>query len=484
MYNNSYDDEVAALYSEFTASLRNGKDLNQYSVDDLIAIYDYAYDHNDEYVKTEILFVASRRYPKDRELSERKAMYYIDMGEKEAARNVALQLPDSSFIKRIVLLEVSGIADGNKAGAMENLLANIRLCSLEDEDVIQLVRLLVDLDCLDWAKENLERLKRLCRYPDTLLYELAHVLNDAADFVCARSLAQELTLIDAFNVDFWTFLAEIDIDQLGDWDDGEQALEYALAIDPLSRKALMLKARLLMERDGCSQKVVDLFSEVLDGNSCDSEALYLRAAVLADMGERDKAVEDLDRCLELGYDVRATIEMLLYVKNGALDDYEKMYLRRLLADGMEESVALWALGELAAHRLVSAENIILAYAENNILSDRLFIMLLEILYRHGSYADIVALFEQRYDCISDSYANGAVALLYSLSRMRLGKTDGLTQYIENVLDCEDKADNIIRPLQERAELFGLSCFLMNLRDVLVKGMQGVSESSYDPFVED
>lgn len=485
MDNNSYDDEVATLYEEFTASLRKGADLSGFSKDDLIAIYDYAYDHNDDYVKTEILFIAARCYPDDRELKERKAMYYLDMGESDAARNVAASLPAASFIRRIVLLESSDIAMQERPNALVRLLEGIKPSSLDDEETIQLVGMFIDMNSLDWAKENIGRLKKLCRYPDTLLHELAHAMINAGDYECARDMVQELTMLDAFNADFWTVLAEIYIGHIKDFNEGAQCLDYALAIDPTSRKALMLKVNMLLERDGCSREVLDLLTGIVDRNSDDAEALYLRAVARADLGLLSESVADLHRCLALGQNMRSVLDVLLIVKDGQLDDDEMAHLRRLLSTEMEESVIVWVSEFIQKHQFGTALTLLRLYGESHAsLSEHLFTLLLELLYRTGSYDEVISRFDKRYACMGDSYPNVAVAILYALSRKRVGDTAGLVQDINVILDSCDDDERIRQPLPKIAESVGYSFYLLQLRDVIANNMTDVAESFYDPFVAD
>lgn len=66
------------LYQRFRESLRRPVSERFFDEDELVEVYDYAGDLNDDYVQMEVLFCGARLYPESQALSERRALLYLD----------------------------------------------------------------------------------------------------------------------------------------------------------------------------------------------------------------------------------------------------------------------------------------------------------------------------------------------------------------------------------------------------------------------
>jgi len=70
MQENPEEQETERLYQRFKQSLSDREDMPFFDEDDLVAIYDYAGDYDDDYVRLEVLFYSARYYPDSMPLSE------------------------------------------------------------------------------------------------------------------------------------------------------------------------------------------------------------------------------------------------------------------------------------------------------------------------------------------------------------------------------------------------------------------------------
>lgn len=67
------EDDRKQLLDRFLAEIAQGSGNVFFDEDDLVEMYDYAADTNDDYARMELLLCASRLYPSSEALGERKA---------------------------------------------------------------------------------------------------------------------------------------------------------------------------------------------------------------------------------------------------------------------------------------------------------------------------------------------------------------------------------------------------------------------------
>ena len=67
-----------ALYERFLESLRRPVAERFFDEDELVEIFDYSGDLNDDYVRLEVLMCGFRLYPESDALAARRAVFYND----------------------------------------------------------------------------------------------------------------------------------------------------------------------------------------------------------------------------------------------------------------------------------------------------------------------------------------------------------------------------------------------------------------------
>ena len=200
------DDRREELCSRFRASLSDNGSDRYFDEDELIEIFDYAGDLNDDYIRFEVLLCGARLYPDSIPLKERRALLYSAFGEDLSEK----YLEDNNS-QQSALWDIARLRNSNPAGAeavrqLELLLSHYD--EFDDEEVIQLVDLASSLGQTDWLTDRLDALRVHVTYLPTLLFEIAVVLEMNGRYDEAIKLLEELTNIEPYNEQYWFMLAQ------------------------------------------------------------------------------------------------------------------------------------------------------------------------------------------------------------------------------------------------------------------------------------
>ncbi len=143
------------LYQRFRESLRRPVSERFFDEDELVEVYDYAGDLNDDYVQMEVLFCGARLYPESQALSERRALLYLDtsIDDTDAPSPAAGEYINDNFdtfspIFDIVRLETEQPSEPQEA--LEFLLTQYE--TFNDEEMIRFCDLALDLGQYNWLK--------------------------------------------------------------------------------------------------------------------------------------------------------------------------------------------------------------------------------------------------------------------------------------------------------------------------------------------
>ena len=74
----NYEDENKALLERFATALKEGDVTADFDVEELLDIFDFAGDYGMDYLRAEALFWGAAHYPGNKELLERRAVFYSD----------------------------------------------------------------------------------------------------------------------------------------------------------------------------------------------------------------------------------------------------------------------------------------------------------------------------------------------------------------------------------------------------------------------
>lgn len=163
--------------------------------------------------------------------------------------------------------------------------------------------MLRDLDRLDLLAQNLNIIAEKAEDPNALFYEAAEAFySDERFHSLARDIAEDLTTREPFMADNWVLLSKSEM-ALGHRDEALAAVDYALALDPLSERARLMKAICLIPAPDSREERVDIkaidsaiaiLRDVLTDNPVNSIAVKGLADAYARKGNNAAALEVLE----------------------------------------------------------------------------------------------------------------------------------------------------------------------------------------------
>ncbi len=282
------------LLQRFKDSLRKPLSERYFDEDELIAIFDDAGDMNDDYIRLEVITVAARFYPDSDALNQRRCLIY-GLLSAAAGKQMLENTPqsDSPMWDILRLVEQPEL----KTSAIQDRLNDIldSASSMDDEEVVQIIRAAADLNQSDWVLKNVKRLSAKCRNRKLVLMEGAIALESAQRYKDAAKLMSDLVEEDPFNVGNWVMLAQQYL-AMGDDEQFNQAIDYALALQPDDWQALLAKGKYLLDQN-----------QMVDG----VEALT-QAARKADTSEPLRVLIYAFRCLNMDEQAEEACRMVLH----------------------------------------------------------------------------------------------------------------------------------------------------------------------------
>lgn len=422
----NFDDELALLYDDILTRLNKGETLADIDLDSLIEVYDYAYDLSDEFVTAEIMNNVLQRDPDFQPMLERKAFRYALLSEIQGAKCVASILPESSFVKKLINMQTDWNATDWR-DSYRRLFADVRHQSLDEYSAMCLIDLALGVDNVAHLSLLLEDILPLCRYPEDFLVDLSGTLldNDMPDE--AVTVLLELTTLQPFSLDYWLQLAELYINRLNNFEEGYNAIDYALAIDPDSGRALMLKGDLLMKVEGYEEDIHKIADRLLTIPEFKDEALYLKAGAFIKEEKAAQAVEYLVRYLDVCNNPLDIFVLLITVNEGPLS----ADLRERLVGCIRRADSSEIDGWLSRARKVMEDAAFDSLLDNVLeagitVSANVFSMLLLHVYRSGKYEQACTLYDER----KKSFPAGPFdTLVYVMAHLRNGDIAGMRRIV-------------------------------------------------------
>lgn len=270
----NYRDEMLARFRE---SIRRPMEQRFFDEDELLEIFDYAGDVNDDYLRLEALLCAAHFYPDSEDFRERKAVYYSQWGDD--LRNKCLD--DNSDANGMIwdLLRLRSQYDGSyekTISEIENIVD--RYDDFTDEETIQLIDIVSALGQVGWIKKNLPKLRAKAGYLNILLFEIAVAADLNGDAYFSVAMLEELTEIEPYNAYYWMMLAK-EYAEVDRQEDAQSAIGYSLAINPYDPQALLIKARLLFTNGTDYDEVINLLENALNQDGDNIEVVKFLATV-------------------------------------------------------------------------------------------------------------------------------------------------------------------------------------------------------------
>lgn len=470
-------DERKNLYDRFRQDAAKSSSQLYYDEDDLIEIFDYAGDVDDDFVRMEVLLVGSRIYPDSDALAVRRGYFYYSMGNDEGAAIMAEKKLEPSVLWEILSLRLKSPDVAEAKEALTWIVENAE--EFDDESVIQLVDVASALNVYDWLKENKDSIQLKCSYPQTLLYEISIVAEINGDLEYAASIIEQLTMIEPFNVAYWEALAQEYLN-CGNFEKTLSAVDYALAIDPLSEKSRLIKAQALYNTKKDVAEAERLLQEYIRNNPEDAFPSQLLAAMYIENSRRKEACGVLSEYCSCHPDDRSVIDLLMLLDpkteyETLIQSYYDSETERSEEDWLE-----WAKRYASDSRNDVAVAIMECYDRNGgITGMAATTFYYEQLYVTQSYAKLTSRYSRDLNDKGGYAITKEVVLMAVLSYVRMGEMFMAYSEISRAMrEYENIAFSSTRCLVTKV-FFEI---LNRLKIAIEKSPDNIVADDYDPFL--
>ncbi len=434
------NDRRNELCSRFRQSLTDGSQSSQYfDEDDLIEIFDYAGDLNDDYLRMEALLCGARYYPDSIALKQRRALLYYTFGDDLTAKYLQDNADQHGLMWDITRTRNANPMGDEAVAALDRMLDEYG--EFDDEEVIQLVDLASSLGQTDWLIRRLDALRAHVTYLPTLLFEIAVMLEMEQRYGEAITLLEELTDLEPYNEQYWFMLAqEYDLDD--NTSGALQALDLALAILPGDKAMRFYQARLLArDENGRSQAIPALdrlAKEFPDDIDISRFSAALRIEIADNSNEeqaRIAAAEVLSRCYALNKGNRKLASDLMAI-DAAPADSLIVDVDATDSPGDVNGWIAWA-GELEALGAYDKAIAILLYCERKLgykhpsINEALVIDFFQL----KDFTSVCNTFESRTVGASSATPDAAalVFVIYAISLAKTGRLKEAAEFSKMIL---------------------------------------------------
>lgn len=412
---------------------------------DLIDIYDYANDVNDEFIQLEVILNAVRYYPESDELTQRRAYFLLDnLSMNESAEIMAKKHSHETALWDILtlLIQHPDIETAEK-GFTEIL---HQYSGYDDETIIQFVESAAELGLYDWLWSHKAEIQKRCEFPDTFLYELSQEAYERSDFDHAVKALDELTSSEPFNASYWHMLSQAYI-HLDNYQEALQAIEYALAIEPTSADLLVTKAQILFDMKNNRKEAIDIILNLYISNPDNSVVCHTLVAMNLILNNVEEAQNVLSSYIMRHPDDAEAVEHSMMLPDPAFSILcLKKYLKTTKLE--EPEWMSWANSNFDNGNYRQCADILLAWLyENDSMPE--WSKLIESLYRQNRISEIVALYRNYVSNNILAVDPSALSLLLAVFIKTGNRSEALTlaNYIKYMdIDKIKRADRRVTAL--------------------------------------
>lgn len=436
-YNDDQDDQQSGgrqqLYNRFRQSLSKPVGERYFDEDELVEIFDYAGDINDNYVRIEALCCGARLYPESTALADRRALLYLDeddsdrMASEFMADNASLSTPIADIVK----LEVNPPSAEQAPGALDFFISQYD--HLGDEEIIRFVNLAADLDQYRWLLDNLPLLRSKTDYLPSLLFEVLTEADDEGDNDTVCALADELIELEPFSVTYWTALFRGHA-RAGRENEAKAAFDYAraLASDDLSYIDWLCES-VFNYAPYLRQETMEMLQSAMEKDPEEFRYADIRCGLLMQSGDSAGAVQGIKDYLERNPGNYSALRRLLSTNaRGVLPYIEAFYA--VCPGGFGAESADEIVNQLHLQGAVRTLNdFISAYSAHETMSLEYTAPWVEALYALERYDQVVqmALALPSYDPIISIPLKGAsFAVAVVMSMMKTGRQQQAREFID------------------------------------------------------
>lgn len=430
------DNSRRRLYERFKANIGHDSSMEYFDEDDLIEIYDYAGDYNDDFVKMEVLLYGARMFPESDDLKIRRDYLYYYLGYDDAVATMLERRGTPTTLSRLLALHATVDRGEATVEQLEDIMASLPM-KMDDEEIIRFVDIAGAPPNYQWMVDNIDRIKECVEYTSTFLYEVANAADEMLDSSTALKCADELTMLEPFNIEFWELLADLNLNN-HDFEAALSAVDYALALDPDSVRSRQIKGMALYNINRFSTESVDILMSVVAEDNFDTTAMQTLAMGLVNLRREDEAIELLRRYATAHPDDRSIADYLLLLDTGRMSATMESVTGPGIPDA-EPFWADWALRHAANGRHDIAAIVLTEARRRGVLSSALP-LLFEELYRSGRYTDVLSLADETAD--NPHGRNFETLMAIIMSYVRLGDRGKALHLATSALATDNSASPV------------------------------------------
>ncbi len=490
------DEEYAENRDELLDRFRHSLGLPMaerfFDEDDLIEIFDYAGDLNDDFLRIEALLCGARYYPDSEDLLVRRGIFFSQYSDDARAQFLSYNPTHGNLILELLKLRSNPPANDEAKFTLARLLDSHD--KLSDEEVIQFVDICSSLNQYAWLKDNLGTLRKKSQYLNVLIYEMGVVAESNHDFEFAAKMLEELTETEPFNSYYWMLLAR----QYAQLDEGEKALsaiDYSLAINPQAYNSMLVKAKLMYTMQRPVDEVLTLTRKAIAESDNDPECVKFLAQVYHNEGQDDMAVQAILDALDpdRGSDKGETDELQALAERQRIFDYIpdllayhpdnlSELLDRFYAVSDDNSQMMWMswAQQLAVQgHNDTAREVIACYERNSGVSVP-SIFNIEDAFVRKDFARTIDSIQDYLNNIQGAEADfPSILIMHIISLVKSGETTRALSL------CEFISQNIFLQaypnVGNRLEYLGMLQIVAEIRALILKGAGSEFWSTYDPL---
>ena len=281
------DNERDELIKRFADSLKKPAIPTDFDEQDLIEIFDYAGDLNNDFIRMEVLLRGSRFFPESRELSDRRGILYDELlSQEDVDEFLNSSTPPGTFIGEITRVKLA--SEQGKITADEVLKfvkkSLKEFAPLQDEEIVRLVQLVASVDKLEWMVSNIESVGTSVSNKDILYYEIAARSMDLSDYKTAIPLLEKLVENFPYSDQYWAMLSQCQIETQS-FEAAEESIDMALAINPGNEMAVNVKMIFLPQ----NAEALPVLKSMYEHNPANDDVFYRYVTYLTSYGDPDDA---------------------------------------------------------------------------------------------------------------------------------------------------------------------------------------------------
>lgn len=472
------------LYQRFKKSLTQAVNQRYFDEDELVEIFDYAGDLQDDYVQLEVLLCGARLYPESTGLSERRLLFYLDTSEDdtdqrtEAASKYLADNPDTTSILFDIARMETNPGDDPEA-SLEYILHQYD--SFGDEETIRFVDLAIDLGQYKWLIDHLDEISSKVPYKPTLLYEIAREADSRYDNETLVRTADGLIEAEPFTVGYWIMLFRGQA-RLDRRDDARTTYDSAKALAADDPEAMLAIAdTVYTSAPYLLGDMAETLRSIKEQHSDDFNYTDAYCAMLVQMGNMSGAINEIKAYLDRKPgNVRAVRQLLMC---NAADS--RKYVEQFFAIAESDAIAELDIESLAqglcmrgAMRSVNA--LLSTLDESQSMTEPYYSMWVEALFALGHYDKVVEL-GQRQDLIDSTMQmplkGASMAFAYTVSLLKCGKFDDAKAFADKMNQIfQSTLQDVPLPLR-----MAINCFMSLIPKISNHGDDKLYWEYFDPL---